>query len=203
MSMSVPKFAGVVATLCMLGVLGCSRQAADSAHAAPAVSADSLIVSVDDVRKVAQAGDLNNVDVHDVHQPKDESDLSDVVTACRPAYSMESLFGTNWKQFRSVGYAGSDNRAVYQSVAVYGSDADARATLDQIQADFDRCSASGSSYAKPVHRESPARLVVSTNGTDTFQTKGPVLVHVRSVHFNDNGKITQAVLHTILDHVQS
>lgn len=195
MSTLARSSAGVLAA-CLLVLLGCTQQA----HAEPAQpSADALIVSVGDIQKISGADDLHSSELSDLHQPKNLADWSDLSPECQQVFAMESVFGAGWKQFRSVAYVGAANRGVTQTIAVYGSSADAAAALDRIAVADRRCvGTSGKISQYTVTQNAPSHLTLSWHdAVEVYEAKGAVLVNVYSVHFSNAGEISTDVTNAI------
>jgi hypothetical protein len=65
---------------------------------------DTLIVSVEDVRRIANADDLAPHEHADVHKPPPAD--ANAPAPCRAVGHNDLTFGSSWSEFRSAGYHG-------------------------------------------------------------------------------------------------
>ena len=79
-------------------------------------SLDSLIVSLDDVRRIADYPDLSSQNLLDVREPRGMHQYdSQYPSQCQVTFDQDVAFGSDWKQFRSVGHVGAANYGVTQA----------------------------------------------------------------------------------------
>lgn len=71
-------------------------------HRTPDIAVDSLIVSIEDVRRIANYEELAAHFQTDLREPP-EADTN-VPGPCRVVGSSDRTFGTDWSEFRSAGY---------------------------------------------------------------------------------------------------
>jgi PknH-like extracellular domain len=157
------------------------------AGADPALSADSLIVSLDDVRRVAHSPNLNSRDLLDVRQPRGMHEFdSKYPGQCQVTYNQDVAFGSDWKDFRSVGYVGAGNAGVTQAVGIYADPAAARAAFERVVGELTACAALNvPSYAFTVRQPDPSTIqrCAENQCFDAYRVKSSVLANVYVVHF--------------------
>jgi hypothetical protein len=94
-----------VAVVCSAALMsGCSYTYTSQPNMRPSLRVDDMIVSVDDVRHIADAEDLATRSEVDTHKPP-PADAS-APEPCRPVGHNDLTFGSGWSEFRSAGYHG-------------------------------------------------------------------------------------------------
>ncbi|WP_081967990.1 sensor domain-containing protein [Mycobacterium kyorinense] len=197
-------------TICCLAALsGCTHSSplkATAAPTAPSLSADSLIVSLDDVRRIANYDDLNSLDLLDVRRPyNDHANDPRFPGRCQVVFDQDVAFGSNYKQFRSVQYSGASNRAVTQAVGIYPDEAAARAAFDRVTAELTACSELHlADLPFTVRKLDPSTVArCAEQCPHIYRVKSSVLIDVDVVHFSDSQQIANSVLQMISDRINT
>jgi PknH-like extracellular domain len=176
------------------------------AGADPSPSADSLIVSLDEVRHLADSPDLNSRSLLDVRQPRSMHEYdSKYPSQCQVTYNQDVAFGSDWRQFRSVGYIGASNAGVTQAVGVYADPGAARAAFERVVAGLTACAALNvPNYTFTVRQPDPSTIqrCAENQCFDAYRVKSSVLINVSVAHFPQTAEqIATTVLQTISDRI--
>jgi hypothetical protein len=201
-------------------VLACVPHGVDSStEPTLGFSADSLIVSLDDVRLFADNDSLTSRPESDVHQPTRRQAGPDVPSACKAVFGGEETFAGGWRQFRSVQYSGSTRptvsgggnlySAVSQAVGIYPDEEAARAAFDHVASTLTACSALHDKYYDfSVKNEDSTTVVLDYSNqylhdimSNMIRVKSCVLAYVEVGGFPQSERIAQTVLQTITDRV--
>ena len=132
----------------VIAVSGCSHHTGTPAKSSTApVGIDGLIVSVDDVRRIANADDLAPHAVVDLHSPP-RGDVN-APGPCRAVGHSDLTFGTGWQEFRSAGYNGVTDdtlpggnslvNGVTQAVARYPNSNTAQEAFRKLETTLQAC----------------------------------------------------------------
>ncbi|HWS91401.1 MAG TPA: sensor domain-containing protein [Mycobacterium sp.] len=172
------------------------------------VSADSLIVSLDDVRRIADRSDLSSDPNFDVRQPRGMHQYdSEYPSQCQVEFDQDVAFGNDWKQFRSVEYSGAGNNAVTQAVAIYSDPAAARAAFDRVSSALTACSGlQVPNLAFTVRQQDPSTVARCGDNqcSELYRVKSSVLISVAVAHFPRTAEqIANSVLQTISDRINT
>lgn len=176
-----------------------------SAQPAPALSVDSLIVSVEDVQRITNFDDLTSDPQFDVRQPGKLD--ADSPPPCPVVFDQQATFGGGWTQFRSVQYSGAANKGVTQAVGIYPDDQSARAAFDRLATSLTQCSsrhAEGIDYT--IKKSDPATLEVCFAEVCkvAFGVKSSVLIDVSVQQFPTTAEqIAHTVLQTIAGRINA
>lgn len=178
------------------------------ANAEPGLSADTLIVSLEEVRRIADFPDLNSQPLLDVRQPGGLHQYdSQYPSPCQVTFDQDVAFGNDWKQFRSVGYVGAGNYGVTQAVGVYPDPPAARAAFDRVASALTACSALNvPNFGFTVRQPDPSTIerCVDNRCFDAFRVKSSVLINVDVAHFPRTAEqIATTVLQTISDRINT
>jgi hypothetical protein len=179
-----------------------------------AIAADSLLVSLDDVRQISGSNELTSYAKGDLHQPGHHD--SDAPAPCRVAYDQETLFGNGLAQFRSMTYSavtspvpGGPNKAlaITQAVGVYPDGATARTTYDRLVAALPECSALHAKYyeftvASPDSTTTGLDFPERQQSKFMYRVKSSVLIEVTVQGFAQSDKIAGSILETITDRIR-
>jgi hypothetical protein len=203
---------------CCAGILisGCGHQgAAGTANSAPPPpppkpDATSLILSIDDVQRIAGVNDLADPQ-GGKNEPSHFPHLQ-IPGPCLPAYHEDVAFGTDWAQFRTVAYATDTNRGpgqatamvdIIQAAGVYRDASSARAAFDRVAAALTACAdLDDPRYGFGVNKKDPATLAVDTGQWKRgFRVKSAVLVEVSAIGFPASEQVVSGVLQTITDRI--
>lgn len=167
-----------------LAVTCCLAAALTACHsgsvvAAPGFDADSLIVGLDDVQRIADRDDLTSLPVQDAPTSHYESPYTP--DQCHPVFGQEDAFGHNWSQFRAVTYtaAGGEIKTmstVTQAVGIYSDDGMARAEFDRLVSASEACAALQEKlYNFRVNKQGPSTVALVFPGNSQS-----VIYHVAS-----------------------
>jgi hypothetical protein len=203
-------------------IIACGAVTAVSACSTPPVNmgalpaehayADSLIVSVEDVRHIANFEGLSPYSYADRHQPL-EADAS-APGPCRAVGSSNLTFTAGWKEFRAVAYSGTTDdlepggiaplNQVSHAVAVYPDARAAHAALDRLESTLNECaSLHNSDYDFSLTEPDATTLKLSSAGwSHVYRVKGSVLVSVGVLGIEPTEQVANTVLQTITDRVK-
>jgi hypothetical protein len=184
-----------VATTAKAAVVGCSIAIAipscshPPAHIIPTqspaaqITADSLIVGVDDVRRIAGVDTLAAASGSEIHQPRHKA--STLPTPCQAVFDQQSAFDGTWKQFDSTTYSANiykdlgANRIreiadVSQAIAVYPNDNAAHTAFNRLVTDLQACPPLHvPNYNYTIDTTDPSVIALHTEGW-------AVIYHVKS-----------------------
>ncbi|OBS02018.1 hypothetical protein A9W98_16990 [Mycobacterium gordonae] len=205
----------IVVMLCALAALtGCSHRS--NTPAAPSTSAstgvDALIVSVEDVRRIANyeeltthaRANLNHPPAGDVNAPG----------PCRAAGTSDLTFAAGWTEFRSAGYSGVTDDldpggrtmkdSVSQAVAIYADAQAARSALDQLEASLNACLAlNDPKYGFKLDKPDPLSLRITDNGwSHQYRARKSVLMSVGVLGIEPAERIASTILDNICDRIK-
>ncbi|WP_246541016.1 sensor domain-containing protein [Mycobacterium spongiae] len=178
--------------------------------AAPDV--DSLIVSVEDARRIASFEDLTP-DAHADTRKPSRGDPN-APGPCRAASNSDLTFGSRWTAFRRVGYiAATDALApgegvsmvaeVSQAVAMYANSDTARQVLDRLESSLRACAAlRDPDYDFTLERPDDSTLKLSAaDWSHLYREKSSVLISVGVVGLERTDQIANNVLQTVTDRI--
>lgn len=189
-------------------------------------TADSLIVSLDDVRRVAGVDDLMADPRGDEDQPKH---LSSSPPGRCAVFDPQVAFGSEWSQYRSTVYNGLDQAAsagspapaapgsvdavipappkplmIIQTVAVYPDADEARAAFENIIPALIECSALHAKYYDFTVDQPDASTAVLKYPNEfegIYRVASRVLIQVSAGGFSRTGRVADAILQEISDRV--
>jgi hypothetical protein len=182
--------------------------------ATPAHEADveSLIVSVEDVRHIANFDGLSPYAYADRHLPS-QPDVR-APAPCRAVGSSEVTFAAGWKRFRGVAYSGTTDdlepggvspmNQVSHAAAVYRDAGAARGALDRLESTLNDCaSLHDSAYDFALDKPDASTLRLRSAGwSHVYQVKSAVLVSVGVLGIEPTDQIANTVLQTITDRIK-
>jgi hypothetical protein len=199
-------------------LIGCSAVVLSACHhgggqserpQTPTLSADSLIVAVDDVRQIAGVAGLNP-------DPQGDEDKPDNTSAAAshpcPALSVQQVaFGDTWKQFRGVSYTAQTGHGphtakslslVDQAVGVYADATAAQEAFDKLVPQLDACSGVHTKHLTfTVTRPEPSTVIVTYTGhfesASIYAVKSQYLLLVSAVGVPRAGQTAHDVLQKI------
>jgi hypothetical protein len=202
-----------VAVGCMaMAMSGCSYTYTSKSNVGPASRIDDMIVSVEDVRRIADADDLNPRHRGDPHKPP-PADAS-APGPCRPVGHNELTFGGGWSEFRSAAYNGviddidpggpSEVNEVTQAVARFPQGDKAIAALGQLESSLRACAAlHNPDYAFTLDKPDPSTLrITSYQWCHLYRVKSAVMVSVGVLGLENSDKIADSVMRTITDRIK-
>jgi PknH-like extracellular domain len=209
----VNKAFAVIACGAVAAVAACST-ASVKLGALPAEHgyADSLIVSLEDVRHIANFEGLAPYSYADRHQPS-EADVN-APGPCRAVGSSSLTFTAGWKEFRAVAYSGTTDdlqpggiapiNQVSHAVAVYSDARAAHAALDRLELTLNECaSLHNSDYDFSLNKPDTSTLKLSSAGwSHVYQVKSSVLVSVGVLGIEPTEQVANTVLRTVTDRIK-
>lgn len=205
----------VYVVFCAVATLtGCSQQntpAAPSSSTA-AAGADALIVSVEDVRRIANYEELTARAHADLRHPP-AGDVN-APGPCRAAGTSDLTFAGGWTEFRSAGYSGvtddidpggrSKVDSVSQAVAIYPDAQAARSALDQLEASLNACIAlRDPAYTFRLEKPDATTLRIVDNGwSHQYRVRKSVLMSVGVLGIEPAERIAATILDNICDRIK-
>ncbi|QLL06858.1 sensor domain-containing protein [Mycobacterium vicinigordonae] len=197
----------------LVALTACSTRNTSAAPAATPVSrADSLIVSVEEVRRIANYEELTAHSHADLRQPP-VGDLN-APGPCRAAGISDVTFGTGWSEFRSAGYHGITDdlkpggpamiQTVSQAVAVYPDSNAARGVLNQLEESLRACAdLHDPHYQFTLDRPDSATVRLNANAwSHVYREKDSVLLSIGVVGLEPADQIAGAILQTATDRIR-
>src|SRR5262249_24451839 len=163
----------VIAYSAVAVVSACSSGPNQAALPPEHAYAESLIVSVEDVRHIASFEGLSPYSYEDRHQPL-QADVKKP-GPCRAVGSSDLTFSAGWKEFRAVAYAGTTDdlqpgwiapiNKVSHAVAVYADAGAARGALDRLESTLNECaSLHDSAFDFALDKPDPSTLRLTSAG---------------------------------------
>ncbi|WP_081286569.1 sensor domain-containing protein [Mycobacterium asiaticum] len=202
----------VVACAVVVTITGCSRDTTPAQTSTSPVSAvDSLIVSVEEVRRIANYEELTSRSHADLRQPP-PGDLN-APGPCRAAGTSDLTFASGWSEFRSAGYSGvTDNLepggnamidSVSQAVAVYPDTHAARQALNQLESSLTACVAlHNPNYNFTLdHPDSSTLKITAPGWSHLYRWKNTVLMSVGVLGIEPAERIATDVLQVIAERI--
>ncbi len=191
---------------------GCSHSGAPAqSSSAPGSKIDDMIVSIDDVRRIAKADDLSPHAEADLHKPP-AADAS-APGPCRPVGHNELTFGNGWSEFRSAGYHGVTDdtspggnamvNGVSQAVARYPSTDTALNAFHQLETAVRACNAlHDPNYLFTLDKPDPSTLRISADEwSHLYRVKSAVMVSVGAVGLQAADQVAATVLRMVTDRI--
>ncbi|TDK94614.1 sensor domain-containing protein [Mycobacterium paragordonae] len=215
-----PNVAAIAKT-CRSALIFCCAITAFSACWRPSTSAkpgnappsvEALIVSVDDVRRIANDEELTARAGADLRRPP-PGDVK-APGPCRAVGISDLTFVGGWSTFRSAGYSRvSDDIApsgiapfgsVSQAVAVYPNWHAAHQALDQLESLLTACLAlNDPKYAFSLdHHDSPTLRIAAQGWMHLYRVQNSVMISVGVVGVEPTERIATAVLQTVTDRIE-
>lgn len=205
--------AAVLVSCAVAALTACSHNDTSATPSTAAVSrADSLIVSVDDVRRIANHDELTYHSHADLRHPP-PGDLN-APGPCRAAGISDLTFGAGWTEFRSAGYHGITDdlkpggpamiQSVSQAVAIYPDRNTARGALHQLEGSLQACAdLHDPHYDFTLDRPDPATLRITAEAwSHVYREKSSVLFSIGVVGIEPADRIANAILQTATDRLK-
>lgn len=212
----------VIGCCAVVAVSGCATAHSPTASSATtsSVSAESLIVGLDDVRRITGTSNLTSVSDSDPNQPSRNTDDPDAPVACRVTWGGQATFASGWKQFRSADYRGSTQPTVGgapgatglldigQAIATYSDESAAHAAFDRLGPALATCSAQGAkNYVFTVNKQDPSTVALNYPQHDrakVYRVKSTALIYVGilSLPTQRPDQLARTVLQTITDRIK-
>ncbi|WP_343232708.1 sensor domain-containing protein [Mycobacterium spongiae] len=191
----------------------CSAQVTSvEASDEPESRVDTLIVSVEDVRNIANNEALAAHSHSDLRTPPPTD--TDAPGPCRAAGISDFTFGTGWLEFRSAGYHDVTDdmspglpamiETVSQAVAVYPDASMARGLLHQLESSLRECAGlRDPSYEFTLDKPDASTVRLSADGwSHVYREKSAVLMSVGVLGLEPAEEIANTVLQIITDRVE-
>ncbi|OBK24746.1 hypothetical protein A5634_02490 [Mycobacterium asiaticum] len=204
----------VLIGICSIAVLtACSNHSTSASSTTPAATGgDALIVSVEDVRRIANYEELTAR----AHANLREPPAGDVNAPgpCRAAGTSDLTFASGWSEFRSAGYSGVTDDidpggrtmkdSVSQAVAIYPDAQAARTALNQLENSLNACVAlHDPRYAFTLDKPDPNTLRITDNGwSHQYRAKQSVLMSVGVLGIEPAERIASTILDNITDRIK-
>lgn len=172
------------------------------------VSADALVLSADDVGKIA--GFQGFMPEHTIRSDRPRLIDPGAPKDCGAIYDQNVAFGAAFKGFLSVTYGGLTDEyvkrvvSVTQDIGVYPDVATAHRVFDQLVLGLTKCSSlQVENYRVDVTRPDSSTIFVVTNGGKSeYRVKSSVLMYAGVGGLSNSGQVAHTVLDTIADRVQ-
>ncbi|OBK24413.1 hypothetical protein A5634_03555 [Mycobacterium asiaticum] len=194
----------------MVAASACSHgDSAAKSSPAPGSRADALIVSLEDVRRIANYEELTAHSHADRRKPP-PGDLN-APAPCRAAGISDVTFGAGWTEFRSAGYHGITDdlkpggpamiQTVSQAVAIYPDESTARGVLHQLESSLQACAdLHDPSYDFTLDRPDPATVRISADAwSHMYREKSSVLISIGVLGLQPADQIAKTILQTASD----
>lgn len=199
-----------VAAVCSAVVVaGCSYTYTSKPAVGRVARIDDMIVSVQDVRHIAEADDLAPRSEGDTHKPPPAD--GNAPGPCRAVGHNENTFGNGWSEFRSASYHGVTDdieplgnsmvNGVTQAIARYPTSDNALAAFHQLESALQACVAlHNADYDFALNKADPDTLRLSDHQwCHLYRVKSAVLISVGAVGLEAADQVANTVLQTITD----
>lgn len=196
---------------CAVAVLtGCSHHSTPSPPAA--TGADALIVSVEEVRRIANYDELTAHEHANLRNPP-AGDVN-APGPCRAAGTSDLTFASGWTEFRSAGYSGVTDDidpgglalvdSVSQAVAIYPDSHAARSALDQLANSLNACVALHDvKYDFKLDKPDALTLRITDHGwSHQYRAKNSVLMSVGVLGIEPAERISTDILDLISNRIK-
>ena len=197
----------------MVAIAACSHRGTSATPSTTPVSGvDALIISVEEVRRIANYEELTAHSHADLRHPP-PGDLN-APGPCRAAGTSDLTFATGWTEFRSAGYSGvTDDTlpgglalvdSVSQAAAIYPDAHAARNALDQLEASLNACMAlHDPNYGFTLDKPDSSTLRINDQGWNhMYRVKNKVLMSVGVLGIEPADRIAATVLQTMTDRIK-
>lgn len=191
-------------------VTGCAHPSTP-AKPSPAPGIDDMIVSVQDVRRIAKADDLSPHAEADLHKPAPAD--ANAPAPCQPVGHNDLTFGGGWSEFRSAGYHGVTDdiqpggnsmvNGVNQAVARYPTQEAALKAFSHLETALRTCNdLHDPNYQFTLDKPDSSTLrITADQWSHLYRTKSAMLVSVGAVGLESAGQIAGTVLGMITDRI--
>jgi PknH-like extracellular domain len=175
--------------------------------------ANSLIVSVEDARRVANFEGLQPYSYADRHDPPRET-VGNPPAPCRAVGTTDLTFAGGWKEYRSVAYTGTTDdlrpggiapiNEVTNAVAIYPNATAARDALNQLHTTLDQCAAlHHTAYDFTLNKPDSATLKLASDGwIHLYTAKSSVLISVGVLGIQPTEQVANNILQTVADRIK-
>lgn len=204
----------LIACCAVIAVSACSHDSTAAKPSSPpqATGIDALIVSVEDVRRIADYDELTTHGHESLRNPP-PGDMN-APGPCRAAGTSDLTFASGWTEFRSAGYSGVTDDidpggralvdSVSQAVAIYPDARTTRNALDQLMSSLQECAAMRDPhYDFKVDKPDATTVRITDQGWSHFyRAKNAVLISVGVVGIEPAERIASDVLQAVTDRVK-
>lgn len=205
----------VIVCCAAIATTACSFQATSTqpSTAPPTSRVDSLIVSIEDVRRIANYEELAAHFQTDLREPP-EADTN-VPGPCRVVGSSDRTFGTDWSEFRSAaGYHGVTDdlrpggpvmvETVSQAIALYPDPSTARGVFHRLESSLAECAGLHDPYFDFIlDRPDASTVRIGAAGwSHVYRLKSSVFISVGVLGIEPAEPIANVILQTISDRIQ-
>jgi PknH-like extracellular domain len=208
---SIRALAGVICSA-VVAMSACSDPPLDDRAVPPEhVFADSLVISVEDIRHIANFEGLQPYSYADRHHP-----LASINAPgpCQAVGSSNITFTSGWREYRAVTYSGTTDdlrpggiapiNEVSHAVAVYPNSGAARGALAQLESRLAQCaSLHDNAYDFALSKPDPMTLRLRSAGwSHLYRAKSSVLMSVGVLGIEPTEQVATTVLQTITDRIK-
>lgn len=175
--------------------------------------ANSLIISLEDARRIANFEGLQPYSYADRHEPPRDA-VGSPPAPCRAVGATDLTFAAGWKEYRSVAYAGSTDdlrpggiapiNEVTNAVVVYPDATAAQGALNKLRATLDQCAAlHQTAYDFALNNPDSATLKLQSDGwVHLYTVKSSVLVSVGVLGIEPTQQIAGTILQTVTGRIK-
>lgn len=212
--------AKITVAACVIALAACGHSGTDTNKAGSRtgqkVDAHSLIIGIDDVRRVAGENNLAPApgpSPAEVHEPRHHD--SKLPAPCQAVFDQQVAFDGHWTQFDSTTdsadvYKGAGDTKirmianVTQAVAIYADDAAAQNTFDQLKTKLTACPGLGvKNYDYTIDDSDPSTVMLSTNvWAVVYRLKSAALINVTALGLNQPEPTARTLAQSISDRIQ-
>lgn len=206
---------GVFACLTTFALAACGHPGTSTMDSktlpAPSVTADAVLVGLDDVRRIADESTLAPAPgPNPSHQPSHFD--HHLPPPCQAIFDQRTAFDGSWTQFASTTAAATVNHGadqadsladIGQAVAVYPDDTTAHRTFTELTTKLTACRALNvRNYDFTLDDSDPTTLVLSTRGwTVVYRVKSAVMLTVAALGLQQAGPVARTLAQTISDRI--
>lgn len=172
------------------------------------ISANALIVNVDEVSQIAEFQGFTPDQSTRTDDPQPDPRAAQ---ECKAVYDQKVIFGDRLKEFQSVAYGGTTGSQikgvaeVIQNVGVYSDAESARSAFDRLAPALQGCSALHiKNYDFEVTQPNPSTIVLTSNYKVgiAYRLKSSVLTNVVVIGLPHTDLVTRSVLDAITERIQ-
>ncbi|OBK10140.1 sensor domain-containing protein [Mycobacterium asiaticum] len=212
MALALARRMGLIVCCALLALTGCSHHNQPAAPSTGTPRADALIVSVEDVRRIANYEALTAHAHSDLRHPP-SGDVN-APGPCRAAGTSDLTFAGGWTEFRSAGYSGVTDDldpgglamvdSVSQAVAIYPDTNMTRSALNQLEGSLNACMAiHDPNYDFRLDKPNQDTLRITDSGwSHQYRVKDTVLMSVGVLGIEPAERITATILDNITDRIK-
>lgn len=171
----------------------------------PSATIAPITLSVQDVREISRIPDFRSDADWDLAAPSSDPNVPE---PCRAIYDDATVFGSTFKQFRSVAYGAVLEQMsipsvarVTQNVAIYPDPDSAKARIYALEHAVPRCNAAGVELFRPtVKRPDSSTILLDGDGQDSaYRIASSTLFSVSSLGLADDDRVAIQVLNQLQD----